>query len=134
MSTTVFVGNIPGEATAATLRALFEERVGAVRRAWICKDGATGRSRGFGFVDLELSADADRAVRAVNGAEVAGYTLAVARACSGTKRANPRGEGAVRDTANERTALREGAAVRGTTHRSPLRYAAQGATKMKVGS
>ena len=61
----IFVGNLPWSVANADLEAKFSE-FGAVQSARVMTDRATGRSRGFGFVDME-DADAEKAVAAMNG-------------------------------------------------------------------
>jgi len=61
----IFVGNLPWSATDAELSAKFAEH-GAVLSARIVMDKMTGKSRGFGFVDME-DADAAKAITAMNG-------------------------------------------------------------------
>ena len=61
----IFVGNLPWSATDAELSAKFAEH-GNVSSARIVTDKSTGRSRGFGFVDME-DADAQKAIAAMSG-------------------------------------------------------------------
>ncbi|MFO0966348.1 MAG: RNA-binding protein [Gemmataceae bacterium] len=70
----LYVGNLPFTATADDLLEAFGE-FGTVTQAQIIMDRDTGRSRGFGFV--EMSEGADEAVNALNGAEMQGRTLTV---------------------------------------------------------
>ncbi len=81
----IFVGNLDFSATEDEVRALFEE-FGAVERAAIVKDRDTGRSRGFGFVEMTVNAEADSAISALNGRELNGRPLKVNEAL-------PKGEG-----------------------------------------
>jgi RNA recognition motif-containing protein len=74
MSKNLYVGNLPFSVTADDLRELFE-RHGTVARAEVITDRATGRSRGFGFV--EMDAGADDAIAATHGVEFQGRTLTV---------------------------------------------------------
>lgn len=61
----IFVGNLPWNVTNADLEAKFSE-FGAVTSARVMTDNMTGKSRGFGFVDME-DADAQKAIAAMSG-------------------------------------------------------------------
>src|SRR5207247_10016927 len=74
MSKNLDVGNLPFSATADDVRDLFEPH-GAVTRAEVISDRMTGRSRGFGFV--ELAEGADEAIAALNGADLQGRAITV---------------------------------------------------------
>ena len=69
----IFVGNLDFSATESSVRALFEP-YGKVDRVNVVTDRDTGRSRGFAFVEMTDSAEADRAIAALNGADLAGRT------------------------------------------------------------
>jgi RNA recognition motif-containing protein len=88
MSKNLYVGNLPFGTTAEDLRAAFAE-YGTVTSAQIISDRETGRSRGFGFV--EMSDGAERAVTELNGAPFQGRTLTVNEARPREER--PRGGG-----------------------------------------
>jgi RNA recognition motif-containing protein len=81
----IFVGNLDFAATEDEVRALFED-FGAVERAAIVRDRDTGRSRGFGFVEMTVNSEADSAIAALNGRELNGRALKVNEAL-------PKGEG-----------------------------------------
>jgi cold-inducible RNA-binding protein len=70
----IFVGNLDFAATEASIRALFEP-YGNVERVNVVTDRDTGRSRGFAFVEMTDSAEADRAIAALNGSELDGRAL-----------------------------------------------------------
>ena len=72
----IFVGNLDFGATEESVRALFEE-YGAVERVSVLKDRDTGRSRGFGFVEMTNADEADRAINALNGFNFGGRALNV---------------------------------------------------------
>ena len=74
MSKNLYVGNLPFQATADDLREAFS-KFGTVTRSQVVSDRETGRSRGFGFV--EMDSGADEAIAALNGAELQGRTLTV---------------------------------------------------------
>lgn len=73
--TKMYVGNLPFSMDEAGVRALFEKH-GAVQSVALINDRETGRPRGFGFVEM-ASADAARAMQALNGQEVGGRALKV---------------------------------------------------------
>jgi cold-inducible RNA-binding protein len=72
----IFVGNLDFAATDSSLRALFE-RYGTVTRVSLVTDRDTGRSRGFGFVEMSDPSQADQAIAALNGANFEGRALNV---------------------------------------------------------
>src|SRR5256885_8216587 len=74
MSKNIYVGNLSFEATAADLETVFAQH-GTVQRAQVVTDRDTGRSRGFGFV--EMSEGGDAAIAALNGTQLGGRTLTV---------------------------------------------------------
>src|SRR5947209_3913656 len=76
MAKNIYVGNLVWECTADDLLALFQEH-GAVARAQVITDRETGRSRGFGFVEMESDAEAQKAIDALNGSEWNGRPLTV---------------------------------------------------------
>jgi len=84
----LYVGNLPFQTTAEDLREAFSE-FGTVTRSQIISDRETGRSRGFGFV--EMSEGAEAAVTAMNGKTFQGRTLTVNEARPREER--PRGGG-----------------------------------------
>ena len=70
----LFVGNLDFGATEESIRSAFEA-YGAVERVSLMTDRDTGRSRGFAFVEMTDSAEADRAIAALNGTELNGRAL-----------------------------------------------------------
>ncbi|MBU1154658.1 MAG: RNA-binding protein [Proteobacteria bacterium] len=78
MAKKIFVGNLPFSTTSEELKELFAA-YGEVISANVVTDRATGRSRGFGFVEME-SAEADAAIGALNGKEMDGRALRVDQA------------------------------------------------------
>ncbi|HET9784291.1 MAG TPA: RNA-binding protein [Terriglobales bacterium] len=72
----IFVGNLSFHTTEADLRTAFEP-YGAVSRVSIMTDRDTGRSRGFGFVEMEDDNQGEAAIAALNGSEVDGRALNV---------------------------------------------------------
>lgn len=75
MTKTLYVGNLSWTLTEEELAAAFSKH-GEVRSVRIISDRETGRSRGFAFVEMD-EADADKAVAAMNGAQVSGRPLIV---------------------------------------------------------
>jgi cold-inducible RNA-binding protein len=71
----IYVGNLPFSATEDQVRALFAQH-GTVESVALPNDRETGRPRGFGFVEMS-SADAARAIQAVNGQDMGGRALRV---------------------------------------------------------
>jgi RNA recognition motif-containing protein len=72
----IFVGNLDFGATESSIRSLFEP-YGSVERVNVITDRDTGRSRGFAFVEMSDASEADRAITALNGANVDGRSLNV---------------------------------------------------------
>jgi RNA recognition motif-containing protein len=75
MAKNLYVGNLPWSTSEDELRDAFAQ-YGEVESVKIVYDRETGRSRGFGFVEIEESA-ADQAIEALNGSEFGGRTLKV---------------------------------------------------------
>jgi RNA recognition motif-containing protein len=72
----IYVGNLPKEATEEDLRQAFEA-FGQVRSVKIIKDMYTGDSRGFGFVEIPSSREAQSAIFGLDGKNLKGRTLKV---------------------------------------------------------
>jgi RNA recognition motif-containing protein len=72
----IFVGNLSFATTEDGVREMFEKH-GTVERVNLITDRDTGRSRGFGFVEMSDDAQADKAIAALNGADLDGRTLNV---------------------------------------------------------
>jgi RNA recognition motif-containing protein len=72
----IYVGNLSYNSTDDDLRRAFEG-FGEVASATVVKDKATGRSRGFGFVEMTSDEAAQAAIAALNGTEMDGRTLTV---------------------------------------------------------
>ena len=81
----IFVGNLSFGATEGSVRSLFEA-YGAVDRVSIVTDRDTGQARGFGFVEMSVNADADRAISELNGRDLDGRALNVNEAHPKTDR------------------------------------------------
>jgi RNA recognition motif-containing protein len=76
MSNNLYVGNLTFNTTSADLESLFAAH-GEVTKAQVITDRETGRSRGFGFVEMATSGAAQAAIDALNGQDVDGRPLTV---------------------------------------------------------
>ena len=92
MAKNIYVGNLVWDATADDLLELFKQH-GNVTRAQVIMDRDTGRSRGFGFVEMGDDAEAQKAIDAVNGAMFRGRALTVNEAKPREDRGGGRGYG-----------------------------------------
>jgi len=72
----IFVGSLPFSIDEADLRESFEV-YGTVSSVKIITDKFTGRSKGFGFVEMENDTEAEKAIQELNGATVEGRTIVV---------------------------------------------------------
>jgi cold-inducible RNA-binding protein len=79
MGRKLFVGNLSFTTTSAELEALFGE-VGTCESATVITDRESGRSRGFGFVEMASNGEAQKAIAALNGRDVQGRQLNVSEA------------------------------------------------------
>ena len=86
----LFVGNIPHSTTEAELRSLFEPH-GAIEQVSIVTERDTGRSRGFAFIEMTDSAEAEKAIAALNGTQLGGRTLNINEARPKTDRGGFKG-------------------------------------------
>jgi len=83
MSTKIYVGNLAFSTDSAALRALFTP-LGEVMSAEVVQDRDTGRSRGFGFVEMASAEEAQKAITATDGKTIDGRRLTVNLARSRT--------------------------------------------------
>ena len=81
MSTKLFVGSLPWSVDDQKLMETFKTH-GNVVSAKVITDRTTGRSRGFGFVEMESADDAQKATRALNDSELSGRNIIVNEAKS----------------------------------------------------
>jgi cold-inducible RNA-binding protein len=88
MAQKLFIGGLSFSTSNERLREVFAQ-AGSVESATVVTDRDTGRSRGFGFVEMATAAEADAAVKKFNGQELDGRTLKVELA-----NAKPSGGGA----------------------------------------
>lgn len=75
----IYIGNLSYDATQEDLSAIFSD-YGTVKRTQIPVDRETGRSRGFGFVEMSSDDEEESAIEALNGAEWMGRQLRVNKA------------------------------------------------------
>jgi RNA recognition motif-containing protein len=81
----IFVGNLSFNASEAALRSMFEE-FGTVGRVSIATDRDTGQQRGFGFVEMSVDAEGQRAIEVLSGKDLNGRALTVNEARPKTDR------------------------------------------------
>jgi RNA recognition motif-containing protein len=76
MGRKLYVGNLPYETGEAELQDLFA-RAGSVESVNVMRDQATGRARGFAFVEMSTDEEAQNAITSLNGTQVGGRNLTV---------------------------------------------------------
>ena len=76
MSKKLYIGNLPYSATDSALQQLFSQ-AGVVESAKVISDRDTGRSKGFGFVEMSTEAEAAAAIKKLDGATLDGRKIAV---------------------------------------------------------
>jgi cold-inducible RNA-binding protein len=76
MATNIFVGNLPFTTSSPELEELFSS-YGAVSRAQVITDRDTGRSRGFGFVEMDDDDAARQAIESLDGSDMGGRQIKV---------------------------------------------------------
>ena len=76
MESKLYVGNLPYNVTEDDLRGLFAQ-AGEVKEVALITDRATGRSKGFGFVEMTTQADAEKAIQLLNNHDMGGRPLMV---------------------------------------------------------
>ena len=81
----LYVGNLSYEATERDLREAFE-KFGEVAGVIVIEDRLTGRSKGFGFVEMPSDEEARQAIAGLNGHEIRGRVILVNRASANTFR------------------------------------------------
>ncbi|MBI4127471.1 MAG: RNA-binding protein [Parcubacteria group bacterium] len=90
MAKKLYVGSLPYETTGDQLRDLFAQ-AGQVASAQVISDKFSGRSKGFGFVEMSTDEEAQKAIDMFNGKEMGGRTIVVNEARPMTER-KPRGD------------------------------------------
>jgi RNA recognition motif-containing protein len=81
----IYIGNLAYNVTGDSIRTMFEE-FGEVESAKVIKDRYTGRSKGFGFIEMPSNSEADQAIKALNGKFIEGRNIKVNQATPGGKR------------------------------------------------
>ena len=76
MSKKLYVGNLPYQTDETALQSLFAQ-AGAVESVSVVRDQATGRARGFAFVEMGSDEEAQAAISQINGVELGGRALTV---------------------------------------------------------
>ena len=79
MGNKLFVGSLPFETTDAELSEVFS-KAGTVESANVITDRNTGRSRGFGFVEMSNDEEAKKAIEELNGSDLKGRNIVVSEA------------------------------------------------------
>lgn len=97
----IFVGNLSFNTGEDELRQLFEP-FGQVDRVSILTDRETGRSRGFGFVEMGNAEEGDKAITALNGSQFGGRAINVNEARPKAERAGGGGGGGGRGDRGDR--------------------------------
>lgn len=87
----IYVGNLPYSCSSEELQEMFEQH-GRVGEATVIMDRETGRSKGFGFVDMPNDSEANEAVNALNASQMGGRSLRVSEARPRTNRGGDRGD------------------------------------------
>ena len=88
----IYVGNLSYRVTEDELQQLFAE-YGSVVNVNIIKDKYTGQSKGFGFVEMEKQAEAEEAIKRLDGSSVNGRNIQVNQARPRNERSKPRSRG-----------------------------------------
>jgi RNA recognition motif-containing protein len=88
----IYVGNLTNDVSEENLRQAFES-FGQVTSARIIKDKYSGQSRGFGFVEMLEQAQAQAAIKSLNGKELLGKQMIVNEACPRTDQGRSGGQG-----------------------------------------
>ena len=96
MSNKIYVGGLPYSTTDGQLQEIFSAH-GSVESARVITDKFTGRSRGFGFVEMGTDDEAKKAIEALNGTELEGRTLTVNEARPQERRTGGGGGGGFGD-------------------------------------
>ena len=92
MGTKLYVGGLPYSVTEGRLQEIFSAH-GSVQSANVISDKFTGQSRGFGFVEMSSSSEAQNAIQSLNGTQFEGRSLTVNEAKPMAKRDNFGGGG-----------------------------------------
>jgi RNA recognition motif-containing protein len=85
----IYLGNLSFSTVEKTLRTMFSE-YGEIESLKVVKDRFSGRSKGFGFIEMPSNSEADQAIKALNGSFVDGKHITVRPADPGGKRRKKR--------------------------------------------
>ncbi|RJQ86130.1 MAG: RNA-binding protein [Desulfobacteraceae bacterium] len=85
----IYVGNLSNDTKESTLKTLFDE-FGQVDTVKVIMDRFSGRSKGFGFVEMPSNSEADQAIQALNGKRIDGSNIKVNPADPGGRRRTKR--------------------------------------------
>ena len=85
----IYVGNLGYGTTEESLKRLFAE-FGEIESVKVIKDRFSGRSKGYGFIEMPSNSEADQAIKALNGNRIDGNNIKVRPADSGGKRRKKR--------------------------------------------
>ena len=92
MSAKIYIGGLPFSTTEGQLEEIFSAH-GTVESARVITDKFSGRSRGFGFVEMSSASEAQKAIEALNGTQLEDRTLTVNEARPQEKRSGEGGFG-----------------------------------------
>jgi RNA recognition motif-containing protein len=92
MGTKLYVGGLPYSVTGDRLQEIFSAH-GSVESANVISDKFSGQSRGFGFVEMSSSSEAQKAIESLNGTQLDGRTLTVNEAKPMARRDDDGGRG-----------------------------------------
>src|SRR5688572_31233099 len=112
MSIKLYVGNLSFQTSSEDLRELFSQ-AGTVESASVVEDRDTGRSRGFGFVEMATREEGEAAIQQFNGKEFGGRNLNVNEARPREDRGRGRGRGGLRGRGGGRGGYGGGGGGRG---------------------
>jgi len=101
MGNKLYVGGLPYSVTGGRLQELFSAH-GTVESANVISDKFTGQSRGFGFVEMSSSSEAQKAIESLNGTQLDGRTLTVNEAKTKTMTRRDNNGGGHRDGGRNR--------------------------------
>lgn len=85
----IYIGNLSYKTTEDTLKTMFAE-FGEIESLKLIKDRFSGRTKGYGFIEMPSNSEADQAIKALNGNRIDGNHIKVRPADSGRKRRKKR--------------------------------------------
>jgi RNA recognition motif-containing protein len=81
----IYIGNLPYNTSADVLKSKFAE-FGEIESVKVIKDRFSGKSKGYGFIEMPSNSEADQAIKALNGSRLDGSLIKVRPADSGRRR------------------------------------------------